>query len=303
MKAAEKISPEEVKRVKALGCLKDKRYEDIFNVRVLTRNGKITAQEARVIAEASERFGSGSITMTTRLTQEIQGVPYDKLEEVFAFLKENGLETGGTGAKVRPVVSCKGTTCQYGLLDTYDLSEKIHQRFYEGYHDMKLPHKFKIAVGGCPNNCVKPDLNDLGIIGQRIPNLDEDACNGCKKCGVEKACPMGAARMEDGLLEIDRNVCNNCGRCIDHCHFDAMEGTYGYKIYIGGRWGKKTALAVIEKAILLFREQGKTGERFAKTIERLGFENVEAQLLGNELLERKQQILDADLHMTGGATC
>ena len=25
-------------------------------------------------------------------------------------------ETGGTGAKVRPVVSCKGTTCQYGLL-------------------------------------------------------------------------------------------------------------------------------------------------------------------------------------------
>ncbi len=129
---------------------------------------------------------------------------------------------------------------------------------------------------------------------------------------------MGAAKMEDGLLEIDRDVCNNCGRCIDHCHFDAMEGTYGYKIYIGGRWGKKIAqgralgkiftdkeeaLNVIEKAILLFREQGKTGERFAKTIKRLGFENVEAQLMANDLLERKQQILDAELHMTGGATC
>ena len=60
---------------------------------------------------------------------------------------------------------------------------------------------------------------------------------------------------------------------------------------------------MIEKAILLFREQGKTGERFAKTIERLGFENVEAQLLANDLLERKQQILDAGLHLTGGATC
>ncbi len=34
-----------------------------------------------------------------------------------------------------------------------------------------------------------------------------------------------------------------------------------------------------------------------------GKENVEQQLLGNELLERKQQILDAELHMTGGATC
>ena len=95
-------------------------------------------------------------------------------------------------------------------------------------------------------------------------------------------------------------------------------GTYGYKIYIGGRWGKKVAqgralskvftdkeeaLNVIEKAILLFREQGKTGERFAKTIERLGFENVEAQLLSDDLLQRKQQILDAELHLVGGATC
>ena len=114
-------------------------------------------------------------------------------------------------------------------------------------------------------------------------------------------------------------MADDCGRCIGHCHFDALdEGTYGYKIYIGGRWGKKVAqgralskvftdkeeaLAVIEKAILLFREQGQTGERFAKTIERLGFENVEQQLLANDLLERKQQILDAELHMVGGATC
>ena len=32
---------------------------------------------------------------------------------------------------------------------------------------------------------------------------------------------------------------------------------------------------VIEKAILLFREQGITGERFSDTIDRLGFENVQ----------------------------
>lgn len=44
---------------------------------------------------------------------------------------------------------------------------------------------------------------------------------------------------------------------------------------------------VIEKAILLYREQGKTGERFAQTIERLGMDNVEAQLLSDDLLTRK----------------
>ena len=316
--AALTISAADEKRVKALGFLNNK-GTDNFSGRIITVNGKITAAQQRCIAEAAEKFGNGNITFTTRLTVEVQGIPYDKIEDFRAYIAKEGLETGGTGSLVRPVVACKGTTCQYGLLDSFALSEEIHERFYKGYHTVKLPHKFKIAVGGCPNNCVKPDLNDLGIIGQRIPGLDPDECNGCKKCGVVQTCPMGAAKVVDGVLEIDKNVCNNCGRCIGTCHFDALdEGTYGYKIYIGGRWGKKVAqgqalskiftdkeeaLAVIEKAILLFREQGKTGERFAKTIERLGFENVEAQLLGNELLERKQQILDAELHVTGGATC
>ena len=55
--------------------------------------------------------------------------------------------------------------------------------------------------------------------------------------------------------------------------------------------------------ILLFREQGITGERFADTIARLGFENVERQLLSDELLQRKSENLGAQKHMKGGATC
>lgn len=312
------ISAEDEKRVKAMGFLSNK-GTDNFSARIITINGKVTAAQQRCIADAAEKFGNGIVTYTTRLTVEVQGVPYDKIDEFQAFIAKEGLVTGGTGSLVRPVVSCKGTTCQYGLLDSFGLSEEIHHRFYEGYRTVRLPHKFKIAVGGCPNNCVKPDLNDLGIIGQYIPQFDEDECNGCKKCSVETACPMKAAKVEDGILNIDPELCNNCGRCIGTCHFDALsEGTYGYKIYIGGRWGKKVAhgralgkvftdkeeaLSVIEKAILLFREQGNTGERFAATIDRLGFENAEAQLLSNEILERKQAILDARLHLTGGATC
>ena len=76
-----------------------------------------------MIAEASERFGSGAVTMTTRLTLEIQGVKYENIQPLIDFLGEHGLSTGGTGSLVRPVVSCKGTTCQYGLADTYGLSE------------------------------------------------------------------------------------------------------------------------------------------------------------------------------------
>lgn len=292
-----KLTADQIAKVKALGCLKDKRYDDIFNVRVITRNGKITTVQQRAIAEAADRFGTGEVAMTVRLTIEIQGVPYENIPELILFLGERGLATGGTGARVRPVTSCKGTTCQYGLIDTYSLSEKIHDRFFVGYHDAVLPHKFKIAVGGCPNNCVKPDLNDIGVVGQRIFTPNRDKCRGCKKCVVELNCPMKAAKLLDGKIGIDPDVCNKCGRCYRKCPFGAFENAKaGYKVYIGGRWGKKMAmgtplgkifdsedkvLAVIEKAICLFRDEGVKGERFADTVERLGFDYVEKKLIGD----------------------
>lgn len=291
-----KLSPEDIKRVKGLGFLRDKRYPDVFNARVITRNGRITTDEHRAIAEAADRFGSGQVAMTTRLTMEIQGVRYENIQPLTDFLSACGLTTGGTGALVRPVVSCKGTTCQYGLIDTYALSEKIHERFYVGYHNMPLPHKFKIAVGGCPNNCVKPDLNDLGVVGQRVPVPDTEKCRGCKKCQIEKNCPIHAAKLGSGKISIDPDACNHCGRCKGKCPFGAVEEyREGYKILIGGRWGKKTAcgrplprlftteeevMTVIDRAILLFREEGIAGERFADTVARLGFDYVSGKLLG-----------------------
>ena len=311
----QKLSAADIKRVKGLGCLQDKRYDDVFNVRVITRNGKLTAEEQKKVAEAAEKFGSGEVTMTTRLTLEIQGVHYDDLDDIMAFLAEAGLETGGTGSKVRPVVSCKGTTCQYGLIDTFALSQKLHDLFYTGYHDVSLPHKFKIAVGGCPNNCVKPDLNDLGIIGQRVPEVDLSKCHGCKNCQVENNCPIKVAKLEDGKLRIDTTACNHCGRCISKCPFGAVnESAVGYKVYIGGRWGKKVAggrpldkiftseeevIAVTERAILFFRDEGLSGERFADTIARLGFDYVQDKLLNSQI--NREEILKKQV--IGGATC
>ena len=301
------VPAEDVTRVKGLGCLWDKRTEDAFNVRVITVNGKIDAGKLAVVAEAANRFGSGQVTMTSRMTLEIQGVPYANIDSLREFLAQHSLETGGTGPKVRPVVSCKGTTCQYGLIDTYSLSEQIHTLFYEGYHNVRLPHKFKIAVGGCPNNCVKPNLNDLGIVGQRVPVVDLELCRGCKKCQLEKACPVHVAHVEEGKVVIDPEICKNCGRCVGKCPFHVTDRYInGYRVYLGGRWGKdfahgkpmetlfteeKDVLALVEKAILLFRDQGIAGERFSDTISRIGFDKACQLLEGDDLLLRKEEIL------------
>ncbi len=302
------VSAEDVARVKGLGCLRDKRTADCFNVRVITVNGKLTSEKFFAIAEASKRFGSGEAAMTSRQSVEILKVPYDNIEPMREFLAQYGLQTGGTGPKVRPVVSCKGTSCQYGLIDTFDLSEKIHNRFYEGYHEVKLPHKFKIAVGGCPNNCVKPSLNDLGIIGQCVPVVNAEKCGGCKTCAVETICPSKIAKTENGKIVINPDECKNCGRCVGKCPFGAIsEGVKGYRLYLGGRWGKSFAhgipmkklfrtedeiLSAAEKAILLFRDKGVNGERFSDTIARIGFDKVSEIIEGNEILSRKEEIIN-----------
>lgn len=301
------LTNEQIAKVKGLGFLRDKTTEDCFNCRVITRNGKITSKEAETIATAAQLFGNGELAMTTRMTIEIQKIPYSNIEKLINYLNENGLETGGTGPKVRPVVSCKGTTCQYGLIDTFDLSNEIHNIFYKGYHDVILPHKFKIAVGGCPNNCVKPDINDIGIIGQRKVKVNQEKCKNCKICNVQNTCYMKAVSFENNKLLINSNFCNNCGLCIKRCPFNAIEkDTKGYKVYIGGRWGKivdrgqplnkifetkEEVLSIIEKTILFYKDQGIKGERFNDTIKRIGFKKVEEQLLNNDLLIRKQEIL------------
>ena len=304
------ISPEEEKRVKGLGFLNNK-GTDNFSARVLTVNGKITAAQHRCIAEAAELFGNGNITFTTRLSIEVQGIPFDKIDDFRNYIAKEGLKTGGTGAKIRPIVSCKATTCKFGRLDSFAISEEMHHRFFEGYNDVALPHKFKMAVGGCPNNCMKPDLNDMGIVGQLIPTHDVDKCKGCKKCKIEQVCPMDACKVVDKKITRDTNICNNCGRCVGKCPFGVVdEGTPGYKLYIGGRWGKKISIGkplttifktqeevldVMEKAILLYKDQGIKGERFEEIIKRIGFENIEEQLLDDDLLNRKDEILNKEL--------
>ena len=104
----------------------------------------------------------------------------------------------------------------------------------------------------------------------------------------EAADAFRAARAEDGTFFVDVMASPGAGKT-----------TILLAIIKELRSRGVEALGVIEKAILLFREQGKTGERFAGTIERLSFENVEAQLLDSGLLQETLRPLDISLDGAG----
>lgn len=208
-----------------------------FACRVLVPTGKMTAQAAQKLSEVSEKYGRGYFSLTQRLNVEIPWIHYEDLPNVTKELSEVGLAVGGTGLRVRPALTCKGTVCKRGLLDTEALGREIDERFYKGYYKIMLPNKLRIIVSGCNNSCSKPQMGCIGLQG-KSPN--------------QVAISIGGMSGKDPILGKE------------------LRGLY--KI--------SDALDIIEKAIGYYQEQGLKGERFAKMVERIGFDIVENFLCG-----------------------
>ena len=300
------LTNEQITSVKGRGFLRN-RGTDCFSGRIVTVAGLFTPDQLHAIAECSEKYGNGKVIFTARLAAEIVGIPFDKIPEAEAFMAERGLYFGGTGAKVRPITACKGTTCVYGNIDTQALAKVIYDKFYIGMRDVKLPHKFKIGVGGCPNSCMKPSLNDVGVEGCRAFSFDSELCRGCKKCAVAESCPTKAVSVVNGKAVIDTSKCTSCGVCVGKCPFGAVpkEAASVCRIFVGGTWGKTQRMgtllnsvysadevpSVIEKVMLWYKENGYVKERLGATVDRIGTDALEAALATNELLDRKEEIL------------
>lgn len=300
------LTSEQITSVKARGFLRN-RGTECFSGRIVTVAGLFTPTELHAIAECAEKFGNGKVIFTARLAAEVVGIPFDKIPDAEAFMAEHGLYFGGTGAKVRPVTACKGTTCVYGNIDTQEIAKIIYDKFYIGMRNVKLPHKFKIGVGGCPNSCMKPSLNDVGIEGCKAFSFDSDLCRGCKKCAVAESCPTKAVSVVDGKAIIDMDKCTNCGVCVGKCPFGAVpkEAESICRIFVGGTWGKTQRMGtllgsvysteeiptVIEKVMLWYKENGYAKERLGAAIDRLGADALETALETNDLIDRKDEIL------------
>lgn len=300
------LTNEQITSVKARGFLQNRGTEN-FSGRVVTVAGQFTPNELRAIAECAEQYGSGKVIFTARLAAEIVGIPFDRIPDAEAFLASHGLYFGGTGAKVRPIAACKGTTCVYGNIDTHALAETIYNKFYIGMRDVKLPHKFKIGVGGCPNSCMKPSLNDVGIEGCRAFSYDAEKCRSCKKCLVSERCPSRAVSVVEGKATVDESKCTRCGVCVGKCPFGAFpkEAESACRVFVGGTWGKTRRMGtrlsslyteeeiptVIEKVMLWYKENGYVKERLGATVDRLGTEALESALATNDLIDRREEIL------------
>ena len=95
------LKPEQIASVKGRGFLIN-RGTECFSGRIVCAGTVFTAADLRTISEIAEKFGSGKVTFTSRLSAEIVGIPFEQIDAACDYAAERGLYFGGTGAKIRP---------------------------------------------------------------------------------------------------------------------------------------------------------------------------------------------------------
>jgi dissimilatory sulfite reductase (desulfoviridin) alpha/beta subunit len=271
-------------------CVVQQKQPGVSALRLKAVGGNLTTAQLRTIADVADKYGSGEVHLSTRQGIEIHHIADQDLQAATAELAAGGVCMGAGGATVRIVVACPGdATCRYGAIETRHLAAELDRRYY----GRKMPHKFKIAVAGCPNNCGKAREADLGIMGATVPEWDAEACTLCEVC--VPACPVDAIRREGDRYVLDRERCILCSVCVVRCPEGAWKPAQrGATMLIGGTMGKLPRLGVplkqcisdeqelfqrIDDLVDYYRTHGQPKERLGHMMERMGEERVIQEIL------------------------
>ena len=124
--------------------------------------GVTTPAELRAIADVADKFQIPTVKVTGGQRIDLLGVRKEQLPAVWADLNKAGMVSGHAYAKgLRTVKTCVGSEwCRFGTQDSTGLGIKLERLMWGTW----TPHKFKLAVSGCPRNCAEATIKDLGVI-------------------------------------------------------------------------------------------------------------------------------------------
>jgi nitrite reductase (NADH) large subunit len=124
--------------------------------------GITNPRELRAIADVVEKFNAPMVKVTGGQRLDIFGIKKEDLPAVWADLNAAGMVSGHAyGKSLRTVKTCVGSEwCRFGTQDSTGLGVKIERMTWGSW----MPHKFKIAVSGCPRNCAEATIKDFGVV-------------------------------------------------------------------------------------------------------------------------------------------
>ena len=291
-------------------------------VRLRVPGGHMPAKHLRVIQELAETFGNGTVHLTSRQGYEIPGVKLAEMDAIKRHMADmireiegdcdvvlDQAEPGYPVAGTRNVSSCIGNrVCRFANCDTTGLARDIEKAIYPNDHHLK------VAVTGCPNDCIKAHLQDIGIVGSVVPEYDENRCIACEACVDNcRRKISNALSIEDFRITRHEEYCLQCGECVLKCPTGAFARALTvFRILLGGRTGKRNprlantfienatrqiALAVCRNVyayIGMYIDRSKPKEHLGYIIDRTGFDSFRSVVLDGVELGPNVRVVEPD---------
>lgn len=220
------------------------KYETALRVRI--PGGCVDPESLMTVSKIASEYGNGQIHITTRQGFEILGIDMEDMQEVNKLIQpiidkmdinQTTRDAGYPSAGTRNISACVGNkVCPKGQYNTTKFAKKIEDAVFP--NDLHV----KVALTGCPNDCIKARSHDFGIIGMALPIYEKDRCVSCGACVKKcKSVSTGALHTENYRVIRDHSKCIGCGECVLNCPTNAWtrDSKKYYRLAIMGRSGKK----------------------------------------------------------------
>jgi ferredoxin-nitrite reductase len=172
--------PGEAERLKWVGLYPQRQGGDAFMLRIKIPGGRLRAEQASVIGELAGEFargpapnpvfGQGFLDLTTRQDIQLHWIQIGDIPEIWRRLEAVGVTTvQACGDSARNVLCCPVAGLDADeAFDAYPVARAISAFFTGNREYANLPRKFKMSVTGCREDCVKAEINDIGLWPARL---------------------------------------------------------------------------------------------------------------------------------------
>lgn len=239
--------------------------------------GLCTADDLRAIADVSDKYNVPEMKVTGGQRIDLFGVKKEDLPSMWKDLSDAGFVSGHAyGKAMRTVKTCAGKTwCRFGTQNSTGLGVKLEELTWGSW----MPHKFKLAVSGCPRNCAEASIKDFGVV--------------CVDSGYELHIGGNGGikvRVTDLLCRVDteEEVLEYCGAFIQKYREE------GHYLERTAPWVERVGLQTIKDAILEDKVNRKAlYERFVFSQEFAQLDPWKARAEGQEANEFTPLLINA----------
>lgn len=124
--------------------------------------GETTPKQLKDIAEIAEKYKVSTVHITGGQRIDLLSVSKETLPKMWGDLSKAGFVSGHAyGKAMRTVKTCVGSDwCRFGTQNSTKMGIDLEKMSWGSW----MPHKFKMAVSGCPRNCAEATIKDFGVV-------------------------------------------------------------------------------------------------------------------------------------------